>query len=200
LIGVARLLMGAIYFLNGFNWWFKIIAAYPSMSDFAHVAPPPDVVGAMIQNGMLFHIVKATELVTGLALLTNRFVPLMLVAALPVTLPICLVDMFFVATPRGILMGGGSMVLNGVLLLAYLNHYRAMLEPRGMPGLDVPEAPRDGGPLARAIAAVAGPMLPVLAALACLLGAAMLLWLIVMIVQYAIHPLSFWAAHAPPPR
>jgi len=190
--------MGAIYFLNGFNWWFKIIAPYPSMSDFVLVAPPPDVVGAMIQNGMLFHIVKATELLTGLALLTNRFVPLILVAALPVTVPVFLVDVFFVARLRGIIMGAGSMVLNGFLLIAYLNHYCAMLEPRGVPGpLRRDERSNDGGPVARAIAALARPIFPALGVLACSLGAVMLAWLIVMIVQYAAHPTPFWAAHPP---
>jgi hypothetical protein len=200
-VTAVRLLMGAIYFLNGLNWWFKIITPYPSMSDFVHMQPPPDVVGAMIQNGVLFHIVKATELLTGLALLTNRFVPLMLVAALPVTLPICVVDVFFVHSLRGLVMGGGSLLLNLSLLLAYLNHYRPMLEAKGVPALDAPPmATRDGGVLGRSAAAIGARILPALGFVDCAVGLLMLGWLIVMIVQYVLHPLPLGAIHPLRPR
>ena len=196
LIMTARLMMGAVYFINGFNWFFKIIGPYPSISDFAHIAPPPDVVVAMIQNGMLFHMVKATELLTGIALLSNRFVPLMLVAALPVTLPICLVDVFFVATPRGFVMGGGSIILNIFLLLAYFSHYRTVLAHRGVPGFTEPaSAPDSEGALAAAISRFVGPIFPIFGIVAICFGAVMLCWLALLITQYAVHPMSFWEIH-----
>ncbi len=197
----VRLLMGAVFFLNGLNWWFKIITPYPSMSDFAHMAPPPDVVGAMIKNGVLFHIVKATELLTGVALLANSFVPLMLVAALPITLPICIVDVFFVRSLRGVVMGGGSMLLNLSLLLAYLNHYRPMLEVRGVPCVEAPTpGPRDGGVLGRAAAAIGARILPALGWIDCAVGAVMLGWLLVMVAQYIQDPLPLSAVHPLHPK
>jgi hypothetical protein len=192
--------MGIIYLISGLNWWFKMITPYPSISDFVHSAPPPDVVGAMIQNGVLFHLVKATELLTGIALLANRFVPLMLVAALPVTIPIFIVDVFFIAHLRGIVMGAGSLLLNGFLLLAYIGHFRPMLLMRGAPDVGRDAAPvADGDTLARPLVAALRPLVPVLGAIAVAMGALMLGWLLVMMVQYAIDPLPLSALHPPRP-
>ena len=89
-----RILLGLVCFANGFNWFFKIITPYPSMSDFVHFMPPPDIVGALIENGILFHLVKVVELVAGIALLTNRFVPLALVVSMSVTVIVFIVDVF----------------------------------------------------------------------------------------------------------
>ncbi|MBN8832446.1 MAG: DoxX family membrane protein [Sphingomonadales bacterium] len=79
LIPLVRILLGLVYLINGTNWFFKIITPYPSISDFIHFMPPPDIVGAMIEHGILFHLAKGMEVVGGLMLLTNRFVPLALV-------------------------------------------------------------------------------------------------------------------------
>jgi uncharacterized membrane protein YphA (DoxX/SURF4 family) len=133
LVAVVRLLMGAALLVSGLNWWFKLITPYPSISDFANAAPPPDLVGALIKTANMFHLVKATELLAGIALLTNRFVPLMLVAVFPVTLSIFIVDVFVIASPRGLAMGIGSLLINSFLLLAYLDHYRPMLRSNSAP-------------------------------------------------------------------
>ncbi len=136
LVTLVRLLMGACYVINGLNWFFKIITPYPSLSDFVHYRPPPDIVGALIENGILFNLAKATELITGLALLSNRLVPAMLVVAMTVTVPVFLVDDLTHPHLRGVLMGSGSLVMNLFLLVAYFSHYRPMLAAKGAPSLD----------------------------------------------------------------
>ena len=85
LVSLVRWLLGLDYLINGVNWFFKLITPYPSLSDFVAFHPPQDVVGAMIDNGVLFPLAKATEVATGLALLTDLFVPLALVLAMTVT-------------------------------------------------------------------------------------------------------------------
>lgn len=190
---VIRLLMGAIYTLNGFNWWVKIITPYPSQSDFVSMAPPPDVVGALINTHVMFHLVKAVELLTGLALLTDVMVPLALVAVLPITLSVFIVDVFFIAHLRGRIMGSGSLLLNGYLLCAYLGHYRAMLAVRGRPGPATLAEINDETTMAPHLAKVIDPILTPLGFAAATFGVVMLGWMLVMIGQYIANPLPLSA-------
>jgi uncharacterized membrane protein YphA (DoxX/SURF4 family) len=133
LVTGIRILMGLAFLVSGLNWWFKMITPYPSIADFAANPPPPDLVGSLIETANMFHLVKATELLAGIALLTNRFVPLMLVVAFPVTVSIFIVDVFVVASPRGLAMGVGSLLLNSFLLLAYFDHFRPLFNSTAHP-------------------------------------------------------------------
>src|SRR3569833_1621842 len=132
LVALVRLLLGTVLFVNGFNWFFKIITPYPSMSDFVHYLPPPDIVGALIENGILFHLAKAIELLAGIALLANCFVPLALVVSMSVTVTVLIVDVFKPEFRlRAFLKGTGTMAMSITLLIAYFDHYRPMLELKG---------------------------------------------------------------------
>ena len=182
LVVMVRLLLGADYLINGINWWFKLIKPYPSISDFVAHPPPPDIVGALIQTGFMFHIVKGTELVSGAALLTNRFVPLMLVVAFPVTLPIFLTDVFLGGSLRACIMGGGAFLMNVFLILAYLRLYEPLLGPRQVPD------ELASTPAATPLAALRRRLMLPLALLAALAGTTMVIWLAVMMAQYAHHP------------
>lgn len=197
----ARLLMGAVYTLNGFNWWVKIITPYPSISDFLHAPPPPDVVGALINTHIMFHMVKALEMLTGLCLLANVLAPLMLVAVMPVTLSVFLVDVFFIARLRGIIMGLGSLLLNITLLMAYAGHYRAMLAVRGrmLPTTpaEIEERVASEPDLGSLLIRLVTPLLPALSLLAVGFGVVMMGWMIVMIGQYIAHPLPLSAVMPP---
>ena len=201
LFTAARLLMGAIYLVNGLNWWVKLITPYPSQSDFVHFLPPPDVVGAMIENGVLFHFVKLAELTVGLCLLANRFVPLALVIAMPLTLPVFVVDVFFIAHLRGQVMGWGSLVLNVSLLLAYFGHFHSLLAPRGVPTAHArTEGTGQPNDLAQAIARLYEPAMPLIGVVAVAMGLAMATWLAVMMVQYQLDPKPLGALFPLKPR
>jgi len=187
LVTAVRVLMGLDYLINGANWWFKIITPYPSLSDFVVHAPPPGIVGALIETGFMFHIVKATELLTGVALLTDRFVPLMLVVVFPVTLSVFLADVFLISTLRGYIMGGGALVMNSFMILAYLNVYAPLLQARSAP--DALSAVGEVGIFDRVLRR----FLPVHALIAATIGLVMVTWVGVMVVQYLRHPMPFWA-------
>ncbi len=193
----VRLLMGLIYTLNGLNWWVKMITPYPSQSDFVTMAPPPDVVGALINTHVMFHMVKALELLTGLALLSNMLVPLALVAVVPVTLSVFIVDVFFIAHLRGRIMGGGSLLMNLYLLMAYAAHYRGMLALRACPGEPDP-AQVDAQPsLYPATLSLIRPLRWPVGVAAAALGFVMLVWMLVMIAQYIANPLPLSAVLPP---
>jgi hypothetical protein len=178
LVTAVRLLMGADLVVNGLNWWVKLVTPYPSISDFAERPPPPDFIGAMISTGVIFHVVKGLELVAGIALLANRFVPLALVAVFAVTINVFLVDVFLAQRFRAYVMGIGELLMNLALLLAYLDHYRPMLRMRAAPdahGESSAELPA----VLRSLVAVRVPLLLV----AGLFGVVMIVWVVAMIVQ-----------------
>jgi len=191
LVTAVRVLMGTDFLVNGLNWWVKLIDAYPSISDYAHRAPPADLVGAMIQTGVMFHLVKATELLTGVALLANRFVPLMLVVVFPVTVAVFVVDVVLLHHLRGFIMGGGALLMNVFLMLSYLGCYRPMLRSRAIPDWPAAElseararherAPAPWAPRAALTYRLA---MPVLGAVACAFGCVMVGWVATMLVQH----------------
>jgi hypothetical protein len=181
LVTLVRWLLGLDLIVNGLNWWVKLVTPYPSISDFADKPPPPDFIGAMIATGFVFHVVKATELVAGIALLANRCVPLALVALLPISVNVFLVDWFLAHRLRANVMGTGELLMNVALMLAYLEYYRPLLQARSSAAGRTTRASVafvDHG-LTRLLVSLR----PWLLLAAALLGAVMLAWVAVMIVQ-----------------
>lgn len=186
----VRLLLGAAYLINGVNWFVKIITPYPSISDFVDYLPPPDIVGALIETGIMFHLAKAIEVAAGVSLLANRLVPLSLVVSMAVTVPVFITDVFKPEFRlRAFLMGSGSLLMNVTLLFAYYDHYRPMLAWKGSPTSD-PATPRLvlSGAIGDALGTAGNRLLRLLVPLAALVGTVMVVWLATMIVQYAADP------------
>ncbi len=130
LVHAVRVLFGFNFLLNGINWWWKILP-YPTMGD-----PPggDPFVQAMIDTGFLFDGIKLVEVVTGAAILANRYVPLALAAAFPVTVAAWAVDIGLLGhSLRAQVMGWAVLSMNGFLMLAYLDCFRPMLVGRAAP-------------------------------------------------------------------
>ncbi|MBK8940413.1 MAG: DoxX family protein [Polyangiaceae bacterium] len=102
---VARYLMGAIFFVFGLNGFLQFLPMPPMPG------PAGQLLGALVGSGYLMTLTKGVEVVVGLSLLTNRFAPLALVVAAPVTLNIVLFHAFL--APQG-------MIVPLVLLAAHL--------------------------------------------------------------------------------
>src|SRR3954468_21581266 len=73
---IARVLMGLMFFVFGLN-------------GFLNFFPPPktgmpEFAGALMKTGYMFPLIAGTQLLVGLLLLINRFVPLALVLIMPV--------------------------------------------------------------------------------------------------------------------
>lgn len=202
LMAAVRILFGIAYVIGGMNWFIKMITPYPSLSDFQNYMPPPDIVGAMIDQGVLFTAAKAIEVVVGIALLANRYVPLALVAAMPVTVTVFIVDVFKPEFRlRSFLMGSGSFTMNVTLLIAYFHAYRPMLAIAATPSADPTLAqPVDGGRTGDILGVLLKPLLPVLLVLSTLLGLAMVCWMSVMIAQYVADPKAFYEIRELVPR
>lgn len=202
LLTYVRILLGLVYAINGLNWFFKVITPYPSMSDFIDYMPPPDIVGALIENGILFHLAKGVELLTGLMLLANRGVPLALVVAMTVTVPVFVVDVFKPEFRlRAFLMGTSSLTMNAALLLAYCHYYLPMLNWRSAPSMqpgriEVPESDNVG----QVAGALSGLLLPVFTVASAVLGTIIVGWLLFMVAQYVADPKAIYEVREMVPR
>src|SRR3954471_10336144 len=69
---IGRVLMGLMFFVFGLNGFFNFIPP--------PAKPMPDgamaFVGALMNTGYMLRLIKGTEVLVGILLLSNRFVPL----------------------------------------------------------------------------------------------------------------------------
>ena len=116
---ITRWILGAIYFVFGLNFFLHFLPM-PPMPEEAQ-----KFMGALFQSGYFFPVLKVTEVLGGLLLLSGFFAPLALVILMPITVQI----VFFHAclTP-----GAQNLVLPLVMLVLHLvsaTGYRAVYSP-----------------------------------------------------------------------
>jgi hypothetical protein len=69
---------GGLLLFHGLNYWFQF---YPDRS----IRPEPGLIPALVESGVM-EVVKALEVILGLALLADVFVALAIVACWPLTI------------------------------------------------------------------------------------------------------------------
>lgn len=121
------------YYLGGFNLvsglnYFVLFWPQPKVAD---SAGNEFVLAAMDLN--LFAMAKVLEIVGGLCLVFNRFVPLGLVLLMPVTLMIFLVNVPWSPAPHVQLSVSRNLLMHCILLAAYANYFYPMLKARSAP-------------------------------------------------------------------
>ena len=125
---VARSALGLVFFVFGLDGFLHFIPAPPP----EEMPPAALELGvAFFKSGYLLQLIKGTEVLGGLLLACNRFVPLALVALAPVVVNIAAFHLWLMPDGTGL-----SLVL--VALTAYLGFaYRAsfapLLAPRARP-------------------------------------------------------------------
>ncbi|MCA9626242.1 MAG: DoxX family protein [Myxococcales bacterium] len=119
----ARLVLGLLFTVFGLN-------------GFLHFIPNPPVpeaagsfLGALAATGYMFPLIKGTEVVAGLALLSNRFVPLALIALSPIVVNIFAFHTLLAPAPIGVVL----VLLTGYLGYAYRSHFAALFAARAQP-------------------------------------------------------------------
>ena len=106
---------------------------------FSFMPEPPMIEKAMVFRKVLddsqyiMPMIVGFELVAGLLLIINRWVPANHIIILPVTSNIFLFHL--VLNPTGI--GGGliALTLNSLLIVVYQKHYRSLLTARALPDM-----------------------------------------------------------------
>ncbi|HJL06104.1 MAG TPA: DoxX family protein [Polyangiaceae bacterium LLY-WYZ-15_(1-7)] len=121
----ARLLLGLIFFVFGLNGFLQFLPM-PELP-----APAGSFMGALAATGYFFPVLKATEVVGGLLLLSNRFVGLALVLLAPIVVQIALFHI--VLTPGQIALSVVLLGLEAYLGFAYRDAFRGVLTAKLRP-------------------------------------------------------------------
>lgn len=135
---VARVLLGLVFFVFGLNGFFHFIPQPPAPESVKHFTE-------LMTGSYLFSLVKGTEVVVGLALLSNRFVALALLVLAPITVNIF---MFHAAVAgEGLPMPIMLLALQGYLAWVNRAAYAKLLTAKSEPAA----APQRTGKLAGAV-------------------------------------------------
>jgi uncharacterized membrane protein YphA (DoxX/SURF4 family) len=122
---VARLFLGLIFTVIGLNGFLHFLPMPP---------PPPAAgafFGALAQTGYFIPLLKGTEVLAGLALLSGRFVPLALVVLAPIVVNIAAYHIFL--TPGDLGMAAFLTFLQAFLAWTYRDSFRGVLDPDARP-------------------------------------------------------------------
>jgi uncharacterized membrane protein YphA (DoxX/SURF4 family) len=123
---VARVLMGLVFLVTGLNGFLRFLPEPATMPEGAAA-----FAGALMQTRYMFPLIMATQLVVGVLLLVNRFVPLALVLIAPVIVNIIGFHVFL--APAGIGPGILVLVLEIYLVWEYRSAYGPMFALRAHP-------------------------------------------------------------------
>ena len=116
----AQFFFGGWFLFHGLNHWLQFFVQPAGSGQGMH-----DLISVLIDSGM-FNVVKAIEVVAGVMLLANRFVPLAIVIAFPVTVVISYMN-FTMGDRFGVFVGCVSILLNVAMAIGYLDRYLPML-------------------------------------------------------------------------
>src|SRR5262252_8536288 len=116
----ARLIQGAAFFTFGLNGFLHFLPA----------PPPPAAagafLGALFATGYMFPLIKGTEVLTGLLLLSNRYVPLALTLIAPVIVNIIAFHAFL--APAGLALPIVLLATEVYLAWSYRDAFAPMLK------------------------------------------------------------------------
>jgi uncharacterized membrane protein YphA (DoxX/SURF4 family) len=121
---VARVLLGLPFVVFGLNGFLQFIPMAPLEGDAAAF------MGGLAAAGYFFPLLKASEILAGLALLSGRFVPLALAVLAPITVNIFAFHAFVAG---GVALPLMLLVLGSYLAWAYRDSFRSVVDSRATP-------------------------------------------------------------------
>jgi uncharacterized membrane protein YphA (DoxX/SURF4 family) len=132
IVTLARILLGLVFFVFGLNGFLNFIPM-----------PPPQgagaaFLGALAATGYLFPLLMATQTLSGLLLLTGRWVPLALTLLAPVVVNI--VAYHLALDPAGLPLALFALGLGVFLAWAYRDSFRTVVAYKAGPSVARPAA------------------------------------------------------------
>lgn len=131
---IARYLLGAAFLFFGLNGFFHFLPAPPAMPEAA-----ASFGAALMATGYMFPLIKGTEVIAGLLLLGNRYVPLALTLLAPVLVNIIAFHLFL--APAGLILPIALLAIELFLAWSYRDVYAPMLAARVEPVASAAHAP-----------------------------------------------------------
>lgn len=122
---VSRVLLGLVFAVFGLNGFLQFLPM-PPMEGAAGA-----FIGALVASGYLFPLMKGIEVVAGLMLLANRYVPLALTLLAPIVVNIALFH--FVLTPGDVGMAVVLLAAEVYLAWSYRGAFRGLLDAKARP-------------------------------------------------------------------
>lgn len=114
---IARVLLGLLFVVFGINFFYPFLhMAQPAMSAKAQAFS-----GGLWGSGYFFQYMKVIEIVSGLAILVNRYTAFFLLILFPISVNIFLFHT--ILAPAGAPMGIGIIVIHLFLGIAYRKYY-----------------------------------------------------------------------------
>jgi len=120
----VRIAFGAHALLSGINYFYPLVPPAP-----VNLSPAGPFVAQMDAVG-LYALIKIVEVVVGLLLLANVYVPAALVLEMPTTMSIFFLNTFVDSSPRQLYTGPKELIMNGILILGYWAYFRALTTAR----------------------------------------------------------------------
>jgi len=117
---ISRIFLGLAFFVFGLNGFLGFMPQ-PAVPEAAGA-----MLGAFAASGYMFPLIKGTEVVVGLLLLSNRFVPLALTLLAPITVNIVAFHLFL--APAGMAAPLVLTALQLYLAYVYRESYRGVLQ------------------------------------------------------------------------
>jgi putative oxidoreductase len=118
---IARYVLGVALVFFALNGFFQFMTP-PLMGDAANA-----FMAAMAATGYMFFLINLVQLVVGVSLLANKYVPLALIVLAPLTLHIILFHVFLHV--QSILFGAIVAVLHIYLASVNMKSYKTLLKP-----------------------------------------------------------------------
>ena len=131
---IARILLGLPFFVFGLNGFLHFIPQPPMPG------PAGAFAGALFATGYMFPLLKGTEVIASLMILSNRFVPLALALLAPVLVNIVAFHAFL--EPAAVALPLVLLALELYLARAYRDSFAPMLQARTAPHSDAPASGR----------------------------------------------------------
>ena len=125
----ARILLGSVFLIFGLNGFLHFLPMPPLPAEAG------SFMGALAATGYFFPLLKGTEVVAGLLLLSGRLVPVALIALAPILVNIFAFHLFLAP-------GLGLPIVIVALELALAWHHREAFRPlfRPAPAVETPDA------------------------------------------------------------
>ena len=124
LLLAGRLIFGAWMLLNGANYLF--LSLYPQSPGHQPLAI---LLMAALVHSRLLDVAMTIQLVTGALILIGVFVPAALCVVMPISVCALYWSLLLEHRAAGMALALASFALNGVLMLAYIDYYKGVLQP-----------------------------------------------------------------------